>query len=258
MSINVNIPLKLNLREGIQTIAVVGDQHFPYHDKKTLEIIDNFLEELQPNYLVYNGDIDDFYQVSVFAKDPSRIGSLQSDINLAKRMFKKHKRILPNTQKIMNGGTHEYRFEKFMWSNAEELSSLSCLSIPELYELDKYHIKYIPFEQGLLINKIFLVLHGNIASVSSAYTAKRQFEKNGGCGMCNHTHRGGSFYKKDRFGTWGWWENFCTCSLYPDWIKNPNWQQGFSLIHFTDHKRFFVEQIPVIDHVFIYGGRVYR
>jgi predicted phosphodiesterase len=254
----LNIPLKLNLHNDLATIAVVGDHHFPYQDQKTQSLINRFLTELQPNYLIYNGDLCDFYQVSVFAKDPNRISKLQEDIDMVTQMFESHKQTLPDTQLIMIAGTHEYRFEKFLWSRAAELSSLSCLTIPELYKLDRYEIKYIPFEQGLLINKVFLVLHGDIASIHSAYTAKRQYEKHGGCGMCNHTHRGGSFYKRDRFGTWGWWENFCTCSLDPDWIRNPNWQQGFSLVHFTDHKRFWIEQIPIVDYAFLYGGRLYK
>lgn len=254
---NISVPLRLNLREGMRTIAVVGDYHYPFQDKRTVAIVDEFLAELQPNYLIYNGDLCDFYQVSKFSKDPARLGHLQRDINLVKRMFTKHELILPNTVRIMLGGTHEFRFEKFLWSKAAELSSLACLTIPELYQLREHNIKYIPFEQGLLINKVFLILHGEIVSIHSAYTAKRQFERNGGCGLCNHTHRGGSFYKRDRFGTWGWWENFCVCSLNPDWIRNPNWQQGFSLIHFTDHKRFWVEPIPIVDHKFLYGNRIY-
>jgi len=253
----INIPLKLNLKEGIQTGAIIGDFHFPFHDPKVIRIIDNFLEELQPHFVIYNGDLSDFYQVSVFAKDPTRISLFSHDIKMVRAMFKKHEIIIPHTKKIAVEGTHEYRFQKFLWSKAAELSSLEELTVPELYHLSRYNIDWIPFEQGLLINKIFLVLHGDIASIHSGYTAKRQFEKHGGCGICNHTHRGGSFYKRDRFGIWGWWENFCLCSLDPDWIRNPNWQHGFSLVHFTDHKRFWIEQIPIIDYKFMYGGRLY-
>jgi len=256
--LNISVPLKLNLKEGMKTAAIIGDHHFPFTDEKTQELIDRFLEERQPDIIVYNGDLCDFYQISVFAKDPSRVGELQKDVNRVKHMFAKHGLIIPNTLKILVEGTHEYRFQKFMWSKAAELSSLNCLTIPELYQLKEYKIVHVPFEQGLLVNRVFLILHGDIVSIHSAYTAKRLYEKHGGCGITNHTHRGGSFYKRDRFGTWGWWENFCTCSLDPDWIRNPNWQQGFSLVHFTSHSRFWVEQIPIIDHAFMYGGRVYR
>ena len=255
---NISIPLKLNLRSGIQTIAVVGDQHFPFHDRKVLGIIDKFLEELQPNYLIYNGDMGDFYQISKFSKNPARLDSLQEDVNSTTRMFWRHKRLLPNTKKILIAGNHEDRWQKFLWDKAPVLSSLKALTIPELFGLEECGIDYIPYEQGLMINDLFLVIHGDISSIHSGYTAKRMYEKHGGCGICAHCHRGGSFYKRDRFGTWGWWEGFCLCSLNPDWIKNPNWVQGFTLVHFLGKKRFWVEQIPILGGAFIYGGKLYE
>ena len=172
-------------------------------------------------------------------------------------MLERHDNIFPNVKKKWLDGNHEIRLLKYLWSSSPALASLRCLTIPELFRLDDYRIDYLPYEQGLMVNDIFLILHGDIASIHSGYTAKRMYEKHGGCGISGHCHRGGSFYKRDRFGTWGWWENFCLCHLNPDYVKNPNWVQGFSLVHFQGH-RFWVEQIPIIDHSLMYGGRVYR
>jgi len=251
-----NMPLKLNTGTEMVTFAVVGDTHCPYQDDKTVVNVESFLEEIQPDYLVYNGDINDFYQVSVFDKDPSRLGSLQEDLNVTTDMFERHNTILPNAKKLMVAGTHENRWFKFLRLHAPALANLDATNVTELYKLDKFNITFVPFEQGILINDVFLLLHGNIVSSHSSYTAKRHYERSGGNGMCNHTHRGGSYYKRDRFGIWGWWENFCLCNLNPDWIQNPDWSQGFSLIHFIDN-HFWVEQIPIIGHAFIYGGKVY-
>jgi len=254
---HTNLPLRLNTGSDMTTFAVLGDTHNPYQDNETLANVEQFLEEIQPNYLVYNGDLNDFYQVSVFDKDPSRLGSLQSDLDVTTRMFERHSNMLPNTKKLFVEGTHEHRWFKYLRLHAPALANLDGTSVTELYKLKEFDITYVPFEQGVLINGVFLLLHGDIISSHSSYTAKRHYEKHGGSGMCNHTHRGGSFYKRDRFGIWGWWENFCLCNLNPDWIQNPDWQQGFSLIHFTVHKRFWVESIPIINHKFLYGGKVY-
>jgi hypothetical protein len=228
----------------------------PYHDYSAVKLVDDFLADIQPDLLIYAGDIIDFYQISSFDKDPARVDNLQADINQVKAMFRKHKMSMPNTRKIMLDGNHEKRIQHFLWTKAPEISSLKCLTIEELFDLKEYNIEHIAYEQGIMINDIFLILHGDIASIHSGYTAKRMFEKHGGCGMCGHCHRGGSFYKRDRFGTWGWWENYCLCHLNPDWIKNPNWVQGFSLVHFQGD-RFYVEQIPIIHNKFIYGGQLY-
>jgi len=253
-----NVPMKLHIGKEPQTVAVINDTHNPYQDVRALSLTEGLLEEVQPAYLVYAGDMGDFYQISPFDKDPRRIPRMQDDIDDTKAMLRRHNKILPHTRKILLDGNHEDRWQRFLWSKASALSSLRCLTIPELYNLSGFEIEYIPYERGLMINDIFLILHGTIASIHSGYTAKRMFEKHGGCGICGHCHRGGSFYKRDRFGTWGWWENFCLCSLNPDWVMHPNWVQGFSLVHFIGHKRFWVEQIPITGHAAMYGGKLYE
>lgn len=253
----LNIPLKLDVAKEKKTMAFLSDTHNPYHDAETLSLVERLLLDVEFQHLIYPGDVNDFYQISQFNKNPNRVDNLQQDIDSTKAMFYRHNKLFPAAEKILLGGNHEDRLRAFLWSSASALSSLRALSLPELFKLDDYGIKYVPYEQGLMINNSFLVLHGTIASIHSGYTAKRMYEKHGGCGLTAHCHRGGSFYKRDRFGTWGWWENFCLCHLNPDWIKNPNWVQGFSLVHFLG-KRFWVEQIPIIDHTLMYGGKVYK
>lgn len=252
-----NTPLQLRTTKDISTMAIIGDTHNPYQDDRTMAVVEEFLAELQPDYLVYNGDINDFYQVSVFAKDPARLGSLQEDLTITHNMFARHRAIMPNTKMWLDEGTHENRWIKYLQQKAPALAALYGTTIGELYKLPQFDIDLVPFEQGILINGVFLVLHGDIVSKHSSMTAKSHFEKQGGSGMCNHSHRGGSYYKRDRFGTYGWFENFCLCTLEPDWLTNPDWVQGFSLVHFDRSNKFWVEQIPIIHSTFIYGGRVY-
>lgn len=253
----LNIPLKLDTTKELRTAAVLYDTQNPYQDKVSLALVERFLQDIEFHYLIYGGDNNDFYGISAFDKNPNRIPKLQADIDDTKCMFDGHSKLFPDVEKWLLEGNHEDRLRKYLWSSAAALSSLSSLTIPELFKLADFGIKTTPYQQGIMVNGVFLFLHGDIASIHSGYTAKRNFEKHGGCGITGHCHRGGSFYKTDRFGIWGWWEGFCLCHLNPDWIKNPNWVQGFSLIHFLG-KRFWVEQIPIIDHTLMYGGRLYE
>ena len=253
----INVPLRISLSKEPKTVMTLFDTHNPFQDEQTMGLVERFMAKTMPDFLIYGGDANDFYPISTFDKNPSRINNLQADLNNTRAMFARHRVILPETEMFLLAGNHCDRLQRFLWSEAPALASLKSLQIEELLTLKEYGIKFIPYEQGLMINDVFLVLHGDIASIHSGYTAKRMYEKHGGCGISGHCHRGGSFYKRDRFGTWGWWEGFCLCHLNPDWIKNPNWVQGFSLIHFRG-KRFWVEQIPIIEHKFIYGGSVYE
>lgn len=249
--------LELSVYGEQETGAIINDLHVPFHDPATLKVVNKFLEEIQPSFLIYNGDLNDWYQISSFVKNPSRSNMLQGDIEELDAIFQYHKTILPNTRRIVQGGNHEDRLERYMWTRAQEISNLKCLTMEQLYGAEVNEFEYVPFQEGVLINNVLLIVHGDLISKHSGMTARSHYEKHGGCGICGHSHRGGSYYKRDRFGVWGWWENFCLCDLDPDWIKHPNWQQGFSLVHFTSKDMFWVEQVPIIGHKFIYGGKRY-
>jgi len=238
------------------TAAIINDTHNPYQDQRALREVELFFQEIQPGLLIKAGDINDFYLLSKFDKHPSRKASMQSDLNSTKRMNIRQREILPNSRQILILGNHEDRLRRTLWSRASEFESLDALKLESLYGLEDNGIEVVEYEEGLLINGVFMVIHGDLVRAHSGYTAKGMFDKHGGCGIHGHTHRLGSYYKRDRFGIWGWWENGCLCSLEPDWIQNPNWQQGFSLVHFKQD-RFWVEQMQIINKKFMYAGRVY-
>lgn len=252
-----NVPLKVNTKKGYVSWLIMGDTHFPYHNKKALELVELFMREQQPDAIVYNGDLTDFYQVSVFSKDPARMGQLQDDMDMTTQMFDRHSVFCPEAEKWFIMGTHEHRWMKYLQDKAAPTARLRSNRIENQYQLDDYGINYVGYERGLLVNDTFLILHGDIAAAHSSYTAKRHFEKKGGSGMCNHTHRLGSYYKTNRFGIYGWWENGCLCTLTPDWLQHPDWQPGFSMVHFNDDGRFWAEQIPIVKDKFMFGGKLY-
>ncbi len=238
------------------TAAIIGDTHNPFQDQRALREVELFLGEYQPDMVVYEGDIGDFYALSKFDKNPARASKLQEDLNSTGTMLKRHRAMLPNARLILIPGNHEYRLQRFLWSQAPALESLDCLRVEELYKLKDSDVEMVEYEEGILFNQVFWATHGDVLRVHSGYAAKGMSDKHGGCGMHGHTHRLGSYYKRDRFGMYGWWENGCLCNLEPDWISHPNWQQGFSLVHFAK-SRFWVEQMVIINKKFMYGGRIF-
>ena len=238
------------------TIAVLNDTHNPYQDQRVLREVELFLGELQPELVIYAGDMGDFYQLSKFNKNPERADKLQSDLNSTAGLFKRQRDLLPNSRMVFELGNHEDRLKRFLWGNSPALESLKCLTVEELYKLKDSGVECVDYEDGVLINKVFMITHSDIIRAHSGFTAKGMSDKHGGSGIHGHSHRLGSYYKRNRFGIYGWWENGCLCTLDPDWIQNPNWQQGFSLVHFKGD-RFWVEQIQIINRKFMYGGEVY-
>ena len=251
------VTVTLDLPQG--TIVDLSDLHFPFQDKETVRLVLNFLREHAEmiNVVIYGGDLIDFYQISEYDKNPARIMMLQSDIHEACMFLDEVNSILPQAKKYYLLGNHEDRLRRFLWTKAPALSSLECLEIEQLFGLNERKITLVQYEKGVLVNGVFYILHGDIAAKYSGYTAKAMFEKHGGCGLAGHCHRIGAHLRRDRFGVWGWWENGCLCDLNPDYTANPDWIQGFSLVHFRG-RRFWTEQVPIVGHKFIYGGKLYE
>jgi len=248
--------LSLKTEKRHSTMGVFQDAHIPFHDPRVIALIRSFFVELQPDYITIPGDWWDLYQLSRFNRDPDRINKLQSDIDKGVSILRLMRLECPNTKFIFEDGNHEDRLRKFIWRSTQEMVSLRCFNPDELLGLIELEIDRVPKQCILEVNGIFKVEHGDVASKHSSWTAKAMFERRGGCGMCGHSHRGGVYYKSD-IKDWGWWENYCTCNLHPEYVKNPNWMHGFSLIHFVGD-RFWVEMIPIINYKFIYGGKIFE
>lgn len=245
--------MKINFRG---TMAVLQDTHNPFQDQRVVREVELFLFEQQPDMVLYPGDMGDFYQISKFDKNPERANHLQGDLDSTAALFRRQRALMPNARMIFELGNHEDRLRRYLWSNSPALASLRSLTIPELYGLKENEVECVDYEEGILINGVLMVSHGDLIRAHSAYTAKGMSDKHGGSGIHGHSHRLGSYYKRNRFGIYGWWENGCLCDLDPDYVSNPNWQQGFSLVHFKKD-RFWVEQMQIINRKFMYAGKVY-
>ena len=120
-----NVPLNFQIGTKPKVIAALCDTHNPFQDEVALALVEGFLKELQPDFILYNGDSNDFYQLSKFDKNPGRINKLQDDLDDTKAMFSRHREICPNSIMKFIDGNHEYRLEKFLWVNVNIAISLT-------------------------------------------------------------------------------------------------------------------------------------
>jgi len=239
-------------RKGI----FLGDEHCPFQDKAVINGITLFVRDWQPDFIWWLGDDCDFYAISKFNKDPRRVTMLQDEIDETRRMYDKVCDKAPSADLYKLGGNHEHRMQSFLWSNATGLSSLRSLQVEELLGIKDMGMTYTPYGWGVQFGELF-VIHGNLVSKHSGWTAKAHYEKFGGNGIVGHSHRGGHYLVTKKDDTNGWWENYCLCDLHPEYEQYPNWQQGFTLGYFEDD-RFELRPVPIIKNKFLVDGEVYK
>lgn len=239
---------------------VITCLHAPYHDKKLFKLFIQFLKHFKPDYLFMLGDMNDWYTLSTFSQNPSRIDGLSDELKITRGLLRQICKASPNSKKQFVPGNHEARLKKYLWRHPE-IASLGkeFLNIPQLLQLKEYNIEYAP--KGITYHGIYLA-HGHRLSKYSAYSAKLAMDDN----TCNliqgHSHRGGTHYKtvwqrgkpKQHVAH----EAFCMCSLNPEYIDRPNWQQGWIVIYADPKSSYFqIEPVCVVDYKFQFNGRMF-
>lgn len=221
---------------------VISDIHFPNHDNAAIKCVFDFIKKHPVDTVILNGDIVDFFDVSSFDKDPQRMFSLQKELDMAEKFFKKLRKLLPDADIYFVKGNHEDRMERYLQKHSE-LFTLNALKIPTLLQLEKFNIHYKP--KGFKFGNL-KIIHGDLIRKFSSYTARGELEKHDNSGISGHSHRGGVYYYKTPERYLAWYESFCLCDIHPFYVDEPNWQQGF-LYGYIDKDSFAVTPIPIVD-----------
>lgn len=250
-----------NNTNKFEKAVAFGCLHSPYHDKKLFELFINFLKYYKPNYLFLLGDINDWYTLSKFNQNPKRLNSLADELRETRDLLFRMRKVCPNAKMKYTPGNHEARLKRYLWTHVE-IASLEeeFLNIPQLLKLKDYNITYT--SRGFTYHGIYLA-HGHRLSKHSAYSAKLAMDDN----TCNliqgHSHRGGTHYKtvwqrgkpKQHVAH----EAFCMCSLSPEYIDRPNWQQGWIVIYADPKSSYFqIEPVCVVDYKFQFNGKMFN
>ncbi len=225
-------------------IARLCDMHVPFEDKVAVNAAFEFVTRIQPDEIIID-EWHDFYSVSRFIKDPERKTSLQKELKSVFAYMKDLRKRCPDAKITLLESNHTRRLQKYLWSKAEELSHLDCLSLPSLMKIGELNIDYKPF---VAYRGVYIEKHGDIVRKYSAYTAHWEFEREGMSGASGHTHRLSKFYHTVRGGRYQWMECGCLCSLTPEYFEGiPDWQHGIGLTQFKGNtKHFCASELPVI------------
>lgn len=242
---------------------IISDQHIPYHDKKANELMLSFVRREKPKYIFIDGDLIDCFMLSRFSKPPNIGRFLRDEFSAAKEYLTRLRVAAGNACEIKYiYGNHEFRLQKYIMDEAEELWGIDGLTVED--QLDLKHLKIEWIDSGLCENYYkwgaLYIAHFDRVNKHSGYTARNLVDDKGACLVQAHTHRLGSSYKTilGNHVLVGY-ENGCLCNIHPNWIKDPNWQLGFSVVYQKrGHQRFHLQQIPIVDYRFFWGSHEYH
>lgn len=212
-------------------IYVASDIHFPYQDDKAVKrfVTDCFLN--QPDIIILNGDLLDFYKLSRFSKDPAG-RSPRDEIEMCKSFLKDLRESCPKAEIYYTIGNHETRLEKYVLDKAPEIA---CL-VDNVFEIIKVSDYDVIGCSSLLLNDTFMFKHGTRLGNKSGLSAIKELEAHYLSGATGHTHRLAKFTTRKSGKRFVWFETGCLCDLDPEYMVQPDWQQGYAIIEIVKGK----------------------
>jgi len=244
--------------ESFELVVFLSDIHAPYQNAPLVKAAIDLIEDLQPHSVVFNGDDNDFFQLSHFNKGHDREDRLQDELDMSRDIRRAVREAAPNAKLRKTLGNHCDRAITYVEINAKGLSSLRSLKPENLFELDEIECDLYG-RAGFRIRPEFVVEHGHVVRKDAGATARSRLNDTLISGIMGHTHRLASFHKTG-YRQLAWYEQGCLCLPNPDYVVGEaNWQPGIAVGHFhtKKHELFNVELVKATGSGFIFGGRTY-
>lgn len=233
-------------------LVLLNDMHIPFHDKKTISSIKRAVKKLKPDILLLGGDIADFYSVSHFNKNPSRLekNTLSKETTQVKETLKDMTKWGAKDIKYMMGN-HEERLQKYIYKNSPELHWIKGLKIEEILGLKELDIEFI--ENRFWKHKGVMYSHLNKCLKWGGASAKN-LGLDYNCPVVHtHNHKVGHV----RLGDRDFYDNGCLCKLEAEYVSGPvMWNQAFMIVDYLKDKPYF-RQINIKNHKFILNNELY-
>lgn len=248
----------------------LSDHQIPDQDDKTIALVNKFILDFKPDKVHIVGDFLNFTKVAKYDQDPFYHKTMQDEIKEGRTILKElvavSRKANAKTEIVWYEGNHEARLIKYLGKNASALAEITgddgeyYISIPSIFGLKKLGVKWIPYMKRHDEHNIEIE-HGDRVRQKSGYTAHAMLDKRGKSGISGHTHRLAMIMKTTVDSTRWWIENGCLCKriFESPYTRDPDWQQGFTVgIYDKQEKTFHPTIVPIFNHAFMYGGKIYE
>lgn len=230
----------------MQRIVVISDMQIPFHSKKHIDSLLNYISVVKPD-LACVGDEVDVPQASRWSKGTAQEfeGTLQKDLNTAKDILKQFRDAQGHDKTFwLQRSNHTQRLEDYIRKFAPAFSTIDVLKIEKLLNLDELGITYN--RQLTEIAPNTLLGHGDEGRLfkDSGRTSLDLAKRTGKNVVAGHTHRQGIASESTGFGgrqhvLWGMEVgNLMNLkSRGASYMKErvANWQMGFGILYVEGH-----------------------
>jgi predicted phosphodiesterase len=247
-----------------QTEVFMSDIHFQseHPAPHCWEIALQIVRYVKPQLITLGGDIVEHGPVSRHPKALVDKTRFKADRDATRRELGRLRKAARGSLIVAKEGNHDQMIQEFINKNAGELGDLEELQFPALYHLDRHSIEWVPAGYKERVGKLYRI-HGHELGLNGPKACENAFKSMGVSVIFGHTHRVGSYYKRDYKGNLrGAWNNPCLYTFDPDYCHHTEWAQGLSVIKYVRGGFFSVDQVLIHEQdgvaFAVYNGRTFE
>jgi hypothetical protein len=263
--------IQFGFRRDFETLEMVT-----FHDRDALDVAVQLAEYINPDYVIYLGDILDLAEWSDnYFRTPEMYFTTQSSIIEGSWWLNQFKIAAPSAEHELLLGNHGMRIEKAIVNHlksayylrpADELNLPPSMSIQRLLALDKIGIKFIPeYPQGeVWLSDVICCIHGDIARKPPGSTTTELIKHSDVTKIQGHIHRieltSKNTHNKHTSNTIYGFSPGCLCKVdgsVPGSSNTNQWQQGIGVVYFDNEGNITPIPVPIKDGVALFGGKYF-
>lgn len=265
---------------GVKHVLVGSDFHSQLVDPFALRVWLWVAKHVQPDGVIFNGDVVDFPSVGRYSQMPGA-GNLTvaQEIKFVKEhIFAPTRAACPNAWATYHVGNHEQRLVRYVADTAPALADLPCMQWDQLFGIEDHGIEMVfggnwmaPTQRDRKENvrKTYKVYYDQLMVMHGVSVAKDAWEKElikvGMPITCGHTHRPAVFYS----GTLanpnlsathtGMMAGYAVGKDYSQVPDSTNWTMGFALFTIDPGAGVVIPQPIIVTEEFAtFSGHVFR
>lgn len=220
---------------------ILSDLHIPFHDSEAIHAVIGEGKKRDPDCILLNGDVCDFFSISRFDKNPTE-SSLKKELNLTRQFLGWLRQTFPQARIIYKLGNHDEWLDKYLHRKAPELFGLEALTLENLVtgifkgsNLEEVHgIEFIDDQRKIMAGKLN-IWHGHEVGKGSiappVNPARGLFMRTLECGLMGHLHKDSMHTETTAAGKLvACWSTGCLCGLWPKYARVNKWTHSAAFL----------------------------
>jgi predicted phosphodiesterase len=226
---------------------VLGDMHFPMHDKTTIELAFKEAREKNAVGVLLNGDVMDMFNVTPFRRPPTK-EDLADEIECGRSALAWMRSRLPKARFVYREGNHDYRLRSYIIDRAPALFQIEAVRLPNLLGLADHGIEWVQDKAKVYLGKL-ITLHGHeFRKGEGVNPARLAFLRATATVLVNHHHRSSEHLQRSlddkHFAAWS---VGCACYKHPDYDPYNQWNHGYAMVELGQDGWYSVHNRKVIE-----------